>query len=201
VTWRRNRALLADRVTGRLLVAQWLPNGLIVGAEALFVPYAGRHASVLFTAAAAGMLVGDIAMGRWAAPEQRARLTLPLYLVLAAPYLVFTVHPPLIVAAALVGLASVGYGGTLGLQQQLVEAVPEDSLGQAFALASAGMLSAQGVAAYLTGSLAQATGASTAIAIAAVASLLATLALLPNQRQARAARPNPSASPNPGGTR
>jgi MFS family permease len=202
VTWRRNRALLADRVTGRLLVAQWVPNGLIVGAEALFVPYAGRHASVLFMAAAAGMLVGDVVMGRWAAPEQRARLTLPLYLLLAAPYLVFAVHPALTVAAALVGLASVGYGGTLGLQQRLVEAVPEDSLGQAFALASAGMLSAQGVAAYLTGTLAQAAGASTAIAIAGVASLLATLALLANQPRERAARPaSLSAFPNPAGTR
>jgi len=202
VTWRRNRALLADRVTGRLLVAQWVPNGLIVGAEALFVPYAGRHASVLFTAAAIGMLVGDVVMGRLAAPEQRVRLTLPLYLLLAAPYLMFAVQPPLIVAAGLVGLASVGYGGTLGLQERLVEAVPEDSLGQAFALASAGMLSAQGVAAYLTGSLAQATGASTAIAIAGVASLLATLALLANRPRKRAARPTTlSASPNPAGTR
>jgi predicted MFS family arabinose efflux permease len=160
------------------------------------------HASVLFMAAAGGMLVGDVVMGRWAAPEQRARLTLPLYLLLAAPYLGFVVHPRLIVAAALVGLASVGYGGTLGLQQRLVEAVPEDSLGQAFALASAGMLSAQGVAAYLTGSLAQATGASTAIAIAGVASLLATLALLANRPRKRAARPaNLPASPNPAGTR
>lgn len=201
-TWRRNRALLADRVTGRLLVAQWIPNGLIVGAEALFVPYAGRHAAVLFTAAAAGMLVGDVVMGRWAGPQQRARLTLPLYLLLAAPYLAFAVHPSLLVAAVLVGLASVGYGGTLGLQERLVEAVPEDSLGQAFALASAGMLSAQGVAAYLTGSLAQAAGASTAIAIAGVASLFATLALLANRPRERAARlTNLSASPNPGGTR
>jgi hypothetical protein len=202
VTWRRNRALLADRVTGRLFLAQWVPNGLIVGAEALFVPYAGRHAAALFTAAAGGMLVGNVLVGRWAAREQRAGLTLPLYLLLAAPYLVFAVQPPLIVAAALVGLASVGYGGTLGLQQRLVETVPEDSLGQAFALASAGMLSAQGVAAYLTGSLAQATGASTAMAIAGVASLLATLALVANRPRGRAALPaNFSASPNPGGTR
>jgi MFS family permease len=196
VTWRRNRAVLTDRVTGRLLLAQWVPNGLIVGAEALFVPYAGAHAAVLFTAAAAGMLVGDVTVGRWVAAQRRARLTLPLYLLLAAPYLAFAVHPALMVAAALVGVASVGYGGTLGLQQRLVETVSEDILGQVFALASAGMLSVQGVAAYLTGSLAQATGASIAIAIAGAASLVATLALLGDRGPAPAALPaSPSALP------
>ncbi len=186
-TWRRNRALFGEPVTRRLLLAQWVPNGLIVGAEALFVPFAGAHAAWLFAAAGAGMLVGDVIVGRWVTPDTRARLTRPLYVLLAAPYLAFAAHPSLLVAAGVIGVASIGYGGTLGLQQRLVEVLPEDSRGQAFALASAGMLSAQGIAAYLTGSAAQAVGASVAMSMAGAASLLATAALLGHRGDERSA--------------
>jgi predicted MFS family arabinose efflux permease len=186
-TWRRNRALFGESAVRRLLLAQWIPNGLIVGAEALFVPYAGAHAAWLFAAAGAGMLVGDVIVGRWVTSDTRARLTRPLYVLLAAPYLAFAVHPSLLVAVGVVGLASIGYGGTLGLQQRLVEALPEASLAQAFALASAGMLSAQGIAAYLIGSVAQAVGAPIAMSMAGVASLLATAALLTHRGDERSA--------------
>ena len=42
-----------------------MPNGLIVGCESLFVPYAPRHAGLLFAFAALGMLVGDTLTGRF----------------------------------------------------------------------------------------------------------------------------------------
>ncbi len=200
-TWRRNRALLTDHLTRRLLLAQWVPNGLIVGAEALFVPYAGEHAAWLFAAAGGGMLVGDVIVGRWVASDTRARLTRPLYLLLAAPYLAFAAHPPLLLAIGVVGVASIGYGGTLGLQQRLVEVMPEASLGQAFALASAGMLSAQGIAAYLTGGLAQAVGAPVSMSIAGIASLLATVVLLARRGHERGPTRHLLSAIEPGGSR
>lgn len=176
-TWRTSLVLLRDGLIGRVLLAQWLPNGLIVGAEALFVPYAGRQAAVLFTAAAAGMVVGDFVSGRWL-PVTRRPVGLALYLLLAAPYLSFAAHPRIWVAAPLVAAGSFGYGGTLGFQQRLVEVVPQALLGHALALASAGMLTAQGLAAYAAGALADAAGTASAMTAMGGASIVATIALL-----------------------
>jgi MFS family permease len=177
-TWRGTLRLLRGRTTGRLLVGQCVPNGLIVGAEALFVPYAGSRSAVLLTTTGAGLLIGTMAVGRWLPVRWRARAGLPLYLLLALPYLAFAAEPTLWSAVGLVAVASIGYAGTLCLQQQFVAVVPEDVIGQALALASAGMLTAQGLAAYLAGAIAQVTRPGIAMAVMAAFSLLATLALL-----------------------
>ena len=60
-----NRRLWSLPARRYAYLALWVPNGLIVGCEALFIPYAPRRASLLFIAAAAGMLAGDTVMGRW----------------------------------------------------------------------------------------------------------------------------------------
>jgi MFS family permease len=190
-SWQANRRLLSDRRLRRLLAAQWLPNGLIVGAEALYVPYAGHRAAILFIASAAGMLVGDLVVGRWVAAAWRPRLSMPLYLLLAAPYLVFIDHPGLALASGVVAVASLGYGGTLGMQQLYADSLPAGQQGQAFSLASAGQLSAQGLAAWLAGGLAEALPTGAAIAAAAALSILASVVLL----RGLAASPDPLAEP------
>lgn len=177
-TSRESWALLTDRRVGRLLFAQWVPNGMIVGAEALYVPYSGRHAAVLYVTGATGMLAGDVISGRFIPPGRRTRTALPLYLLLAVPYLGFAAHPGLLPAAGMVGLASIGFGGTLCVQQQMVEVAPRGALGQLLALASAGMLSAQGLAAGLAGSLASAMTPARAIAVMAAMSAVAAIVLL-----------------------
>jgi MFS family permease len=192
-SWQANKLLLSNRRLRRLLWAQWLPNGLIVGAEALYVPYAGRHAAILFIAAAAGMLAGDFMVGRWVPSSRRPRLSLPLYLLLGAPYLVFTAHLALTAAAVIVAVASLGYGGTLGLQQLFADALAPGQQGQAFSLATAGQLSAQGLAAWGAGGLATALPAGTAIAAAAALSIIASLALV----RGTAAEPSPPPVPIP----
>ncbi|MEO8829301.1 hypothetical protein [Lapillicoccus sp.] len=89
-----NRTLLGSPVTRPLYLAIWVPNGLIVGCEALFVPFGGQTSSgLLFAAAAAGMLLGDVLMGRVVPPEHRDRLIEPLRLLLAVPYLAFLFSP------------------------------------------------------------------------------------------------------------
>jgi MFS family permease len=178
-TWRTNKELFGNTRARGLLLAQWLPNGLIVGAEALYVPYAGQSAGILFTAAAAGMLAGDTVVGRWTTPRQRSRLAIPLYGLLAAPYLAFLARPGVMEAAGLVAAASLGYSGTLGLQERFLEAVPEHIRGHALGLAGAGMMTAQGLAAACTGAMATKLPAGTVMAIAGAASLLATTVLLP----------------------
>ncbi|MFI6320327.1 MFS transporter [Nonomuraea sp. NPDC050556] len=173
------RELLADRRLRRLLLVQWVPNGLIVGAEALYVPFAGEHAGVMFMAAAGGMLAGDLVIGRWTTPEQRVRLATPLYVLLGVPYLVFFLSPGPWLGAVLVAVASFGFAGHLGTQEWYVAAVPEAIRGQALGLAGSGMQSSQALAAALTGTVAEVLPVPPTMALAAVASLAVTAALVP----------------------
>ncbi|MFI5935212.1 MFS transporter [Actinoplanes sp. NPDC051494] len=193
-TWQGNRRLFREPRLRVLLLAQWLPNGLIVGAEVMFVPYAGDAAGVLFTAAAAGMLTGDLVVGRWVTPAVRARLGLPLYVLLAVPYLAFALRPGPMVAAGLVAVASIGYAATLTLQERFLAAVPRDLVGQGLGVAQSGMLTAQAVAATVIGSLAELATPAAAIVIAAVVSLGATLTVCRSQ-PSRPADGEPSMSP------
>jgi MFS family permease len=201
-TWRASQGLLRDPTIGRLLIAQWVPNGLIVGAEALFVPYAGDRSAILLTTAAAGLLAGTALIGRWLPARWRTRAALPLYLLLALPYLAFAAGPPWWLAVSLVAVASFGYAGTLCIQQQLVTVVAENSIGQALALASAGMLSAQGLAAYLAGGLAQLTSVGVAIAVMGAISAAAAITLLLRETVAgcggATGAPTPSEHPTTG---
>ena len=185
-TWHGNRALLGSPVVRPLLLGAWLPNGLIVGAEAMFVPYAGGAAAALFVAAAVGMLTGDVIVGRWVSPERRARQVNAMHALLAAPYLVFLFTPDVWVGAVAVAIASFGYSGTLGLQQRLVDAVPEERRGQALGLDNSGRMTFQAVGASVVGTLAEVTGAPVAMTLAALASLLVTAALWPALRIRRA---------------
>ena len=117
-----NRLLLGSRVTRPLYVAMWVPNGLVVGAEALYVPYGhGSVAGYLFAAAAAGMMVGDLVVGRFVPPHRRDGLIGPLRVTLAAPYLVLLLRPPVAVTVVVAFVASVGYAAGLPLQERLFE--------------------------------------------------------------------------------
>ncbi|MEV8393146.1 MULTISPECIES: MFS transporter [unclassified Streptomyces] len=175
-TWRNNVWLLSPGPRRRVYLALWVPNGLIVGCESLFIPYAPHHAGLLFTVAALGMLAGDIAIGRFVPSRWRGRLATPLCLLLAAPYLLFALRPALPLAVAAVVLASVGYASNLLLQERLMALIPEESSGHALGLHTSGMLTMQGVGAALAGAVAQHTSPATAMALTATASLLVTLA-------------------------
>ncbi len=183
-TWRVNRVLWSSPARRYAYLAQWLPNGLIVGCESLFVSYAPRPAGRLFVCAAAGMLAGDTLAGRFIAQRWRERLGAPLRLLLAAPYLVFALPLPLPVAAAAIVLASVGYCATLLLQERLMTLTPDELSGQALGLASSGMMAMQGVGATVAGVVAQLTSPGTAMAVMAGASLAITLTLAPGLRPA-----------------
>jgi predicted MFS family arabinose efflux permease len=181
-TWRSNARLWSDGSRRCVYLALWVPNGLIVGCESLFVPYAPGHAGLLFAAAAFGMLVGDTLTGRFVADRWRRRLGAPLRLLLAVPYLVFAVNPPAPVAVPAIVLASVGYSATLLLQERLMAITPDDMHGHALGLHTSGMLAMQGVGAALAGAVAQHTSPATAMAVMAAASVAVTLALAPGLR-------------------
>jgi len=178
-TWRGNRLLLAERRTRPVLLALTVPNGLIVGCEALFVPYAGHAAGVLLAAAALGMIGGDVLVGRLLDAAGRRRAGTALRVLLAVPFLVFALEPGVPVAAALAALAAVGYGATLGLQELLVALAPADVRGQALGVESAARMTVQGASAVLAGALADQMSPAPAIALLAAGSLAVTLALVP----------------------
>ena len=181
-TWRVDKVLWSDPGRRHLYLALWVPNGLVVGCEALFVPYAGEAAGVLFIAGALGMLAGDVLAGRVLPPASRTRFVTPLRLLLAAPYLLFAVTVPLPLAAVVVAIASAGFGAGILLQERLVAATPESIRGQALGLHGSGMMAMQAVGATIAGAVAEVLPAGGAMATMAAVSLLVTVWLTPRLR-------------------
>lgn len=187
-----NRALLGSRVVRPLYLTMWVPNGLVVGCEALFVPFAGERAGYLFAVTAAGMLLGDVVVGRFLPVAVRDRLIGPLRLLLAVPYLAFFAVPSLPWAAALAFVASVGYSASLPLQERLVTHTDAQARGQVFGLQGTGLMVGQAFGALLGGGVASALGvgpvaAAQAMGVMAVASVVTSLALTPGLRRSRPA--------------
>ena len=193
-TWRVNARLLSSPPRLYAYLALWVPNGLIVGCESLFVSYTPAHGGVLLAAAALGMLTGDTLMGRFVPRRHRERLSAPLRLLLAVPYAVFATHPSLPVAAGAAALASIGYSASLLLQDRLMRLTPDELSGHALGLGSSGLMAMQGVAAALAGTVAQWTSPGTAMTVMAALSIMITLALTPGLRPLP---PEPTLHPAP----
>ncbi|RUP69650.1 Major Facilitator Superfamily protein [Streptomyces sp. NP10] len=181
-TWRTNALLWSATPRRYVFLALWVPNGLVVGCESLYVAYAPGHAGLLFACGALGMLAGDTLVGRFVAARWRARLGAPLRLLLAAPYLLFALRPGLPVALAVVVVASVGFAASLLLQERLLALTPQELSGHALGLSSSGMLAMQGVGAAVAGGIAQVSSPATGMAAVAGLSVAVTLALAPGLR-------------------
>jgi MFS family permease len=178
-----NAELLADRRVRILLLAQWLPGMFAAGAESLIVPYTeslghpAAAASPLLAAVPAGMLAGDVVIGRFCRPAMRRRLVFPLALLTGAPMLALILHPPWLVVAAALFSCGVGFGYQLGIQQAFLDSLPEGLRGQGFGLLSTGLMGGQGVTPPLAGAVAAATGPAAAMAATGAATVLATCCL------------------------
>lgn len=193
-TWRTNALLWSSRPRRLVYLALWVPNGLVVGCESLYVPYAPHHAGLLFACGALGMLAGDTAMGRFVPAHWRRRLPVPMLALLAAPFLLFALRPPLPVAAGLVTVATVGFAASLLLQERLLELTPHELSGHALGLHSSGMLAMQGVGAALAGAVAERNSPATAMTLVGAASLAVTAGLA-RGLLAPAGHPQPAAPP------
>ncbi|MEW1610661.1 MULTISPECIES: MFS transporter [unclassified Streptomyces] len=181
-TWRSNAVLWSSAPRRSVYLALWVPNGLVVGCESLFIAYAPEHAGLLFACGALGMLTGDALVGRFVPERWRARLGSPLRVLLAAPYLAFALSPGLPVAVVAVGLASTGFSASLLLQERLMALTSKELSGHALGLSSSGTLAMQGVGAAVAGTIAQLTSPATGMAAVAALSLVVTLVLAPGIR-------------------
>ncbi|MET8505233.1 MFS transporter [Streptomyces sp. NPDC004787] len=182
-TWRTNARLWSSPARRRVYLSLWVPNGLIVGCESLFVPYAPERAGLLFSCAAVGMLAGDTVVGRFVPPAWRARLAAPLQALLAAPYLVFVLRPGLPLAVLAITVSAVGYAASLLHQERLTRLVPDELSGHALGLHASGMLALQGLSAALAGGLAQLSSPATAMTLLACGSLTVTASLAVRDRR------------------
>lgn len=180
-SWTGNRTLLADPAVRRLLLAQWLPPGLAVGAEGLLVAYAAQRgwgtatAGYLLGCLPVGMFLGDFLAGRFVAPVRRERLAGPLVLLLGVPLMTVALASTPLVAGAALLCSGAGFSYKLGLQREFLAAVPAGLRGQAFGLLTAGLMTAQGIGPVLFGAVAVGVGAAWSVALAGAATALCVL--------------------------
>jgi predicted MFS family arabinose efflux permease len=178
-----NVELLRDRTVRGLLLAQWLPAWCIAGAESLIVPYTGalgRPASAagpLLAALPAGMLLGDLLVGRFCGPSTRTRLAFPLAVTMGVPLLALAFRLPTPAAFLALLASGTGFAYQLGIQQAFLHSLPEQRRGQGFGLNSTGLMGGQGLTPAAAGALAGALGAAPAMALAGAATVLAAVAL------------------------
>jgi hypothetical protein len=191
-----NRRLLRSPITRPLYIALWVPNGLVVGCESLFIPY-GNDASAghgwlagwLFASTAAGAMMGDLIIGRFVPPARRDRIIEPLRLLLALPYLLFFLTPPPALAVLLGFLAAAGYAASLPLQDRLIRHTDDAIQGQVLGLHMNGMMIWQAIGALVAGAAASFLPAAVAMGTMAAASTAVTLLLIPGLRRSSADAP------------
>ncbi|MCZ4097733.1 MFS transporter [Streptomyces sp. So13.3] len=194
-SWSGNRALFANPRVRKLLLAQWLPSAFAASAESLVVPFAGWRgfpdgtAGFLLACLPVGMLLGNLVVGRFVLPATRERLVAVLVAVIGLPLAGFAFGPPWPVCAVLLLVTGTGFAYSLGLQRSFLDALPEDSRGQAFGLLSSGMMTVQGVGPAVFGAAAEVVSVGAAISLAGIASLAMAGYLA---RESRGARLSPA---------
>ena len=125
----------------------------------------------------AGMLIGDLLVGRFCAPATRTRLAFPLAAAMGVPLLALVFRPPLPLACLALLACGSGFAYQLGIQQAFLDSLPERRRGQGFGLNSTGTMGGQGLTPAVAGALAGGVGAAAAMAAAGAATVLAALAL------------------------
>ena len=194
-TFRANRRLLADAHVRGLLLAQWVPAWLVTGVEALVVGYVAHRgwttsgASLLLAAVPAGMLVGDVTVGRGLAPVRREQVALPLALLVGLALVPWALGLPYAVVVALAFACGTGFAYNIGLQRRFAEALPERDQGAGFGLLSSGMMGGQGLGPVLGGALAALLGPAAAVGAVGGVAVLTVLALHRTFRRDDAAEP------------
>src|SRR5918998_2617485 len=123
------------------------------------------------------MLIGEFAVGRFVPPRLRERLAPWLALLLGVPLLVFALRPGVVAAAVTLAVAAAGFSYHLGLARRFLAAAPPEHRGQAFGMATTGTMTLQGLAMAGAGALAEVLAPGTVMALAGVASVLATVSL------------------------
>jgi MFS family permease len=191
------RAVLRDHQLRLLLSFSWI-LGLIVVPEGLAAPYAAElnagptAVGVLLAAGPTGVLLGTLAYTRLLTTSTRARLLGPFATATGIPLILCATHPGLLAACGLLAAAGTFTGYQIQVVTEFVTLIPAQLRGQGIALASAGLLTAQGLGLLTSGALTQYLPPSLTIATAgATATTLGALLALNRTRQHRHHRHHP----------
>ncbi len=167
------RSVLGHRQLRLLLFFSWI-LGLIVVPEGLAAPYAAElhtgatAVGALLAAGPAGVLLGTLAYTRLLTAPTRARLLGPFATATGIPLILCATHPPLVVVCGLFALAGAFTGYQIQVVTEFVTLIPAHLRGQGIALASAGLLAAQGLGLLTAGLLTQLLTPSLTIATAGI---------------------------------
>ncbi len=186
------RTVLGDRGLRSLLQYSWLV-GLLVVPEGLAAPYAAevgggvRTVGLLLASGPAGVLFGSLVFSRWVREDVRTKTLAPLAVAAGLPLVACVLRPGLTASMALWFASGLCLAYQVQVVAEFVAEVPAQIRGQGIAVASSGLLAAQGVGLLLGGLVAQLTTARTAVAAAGGCAVVLAL-LLGRQRQAHRAR-------------
>jgi hypothetical protein len=200
------RGVLGHPGIRRVLLLTWLIATFSVAPEALGVAYVhdiGASASAVgwwLAMLPAGVIIGELAAVRVLPARIRRRTVRPLAAWCFVPLLLLGLRPPLAVALPLLVLSGLGSAYTLGLDLIGLEVTPEPLLARMFTIATAGLMTLQGLGFAAAGALGQVVSPSTAILIAACCGLAVVGFLqLPavTREPEPASRCAPTATPTP----
>ncbi|MCA2222262.1 hypothetical protein [Nonomuraea aurantiaca] len=161
----------------RVLVFGWAVPAIGVTPEALAAPYAQLAGfgtvglGLLMSALPVGTVLGEVLCLWIPSPARRLRLVVPLVLLMFLPQLAFGLRPGLPLAVGLIVLSGMGLAHHLGLDQLLMDAAPEEVVGRALSIQTAGLMFWQGIGFAVAGSAAQLLAPPVVITAAAVAGL------------------------------
>ncbi len=186
------RAVFGNRQLLLLLAFSWL-LGLIVVPEGLAAPYAHQLAGgpqtvgLLLAAGPGGVLFGTLLYTRWLSAPVRATLLGPFAAAAGVPLIFCAFAPGLPLTCALWALAGSFTGYQVQVVTEFVSTIAPVFRAQGIAIASAGLLGAQGVGLLGAGLITQFAAPSTAIAIAGAtaAAVGSSLAIIRYRRRYR----------------
>lgn len=174
--------VLGDPAMRALLLYSWLV-GLLIVPEGLAAPYAAelgagpRTVGVLLAAIPAGVLAGSVWFSRFVGPGLRARLLTPLAIASGVPLIGCAARPGLVVTVVLWAAAGACTCFMVQVQAEFIGLVPNAIRGQAIAVASGGLLGAQGIGVLGGGALTAALAPSSCVAIAGTVTLASAVLL------------------------
>lgn len=190
------RAVFGDARLRTLLAFSWL-LGLIVVPEGLAAPYAAQlgasaqSVGILLASGPAGVLVGTVLYTRRFTASTRAALLGPFAAAAGLPLVLCVAVPGVAVSCLLWALAGSFTGYQVQVVTEFVAAIPRHVRGQGIALASAGLLGAQGIGLLAGGLITQFAAPTTAIAAAGAAAVTAGSALAIVRHRHRPLSPAP----------
>ncbi|MFG2075454.1 MFS transporter [Nonomuraea maritima] len=155
----------------RNLIAAAMLAGFYVTPEALAAPYAASlgmgsaQVGLLLAAIPVGNVLGVFLYTRWVPSEARLRWLGPLAVVSSLPLVFSALHPGFVVSMILWVLVGMLSAYQVTANTEFVRIVPKDRRGQALGLASALLISSQGLGMLLGGLLADRVGVAEAIAV------------------------------------